>query len=145
LQKKNAHSNTPSFHPPKTLLEEKTQFQHVPFTKEKFFIFKIPTAVLGDNWGDILRARVCCIVQTPILNKSPTKLKSPKYHPPGPLRPSSSPKWAKRADDGWGSLEGGSILPRKKVPKVFLVNFSLGPRGQKSDWALGLGPFEGGF
>jgi len=52
---------------------------------------------------------------------------------PGSLRPKSGPKWAKKADYGGGALEGGSILSRKKVTKIFLVNFPHGPWSQKFD------------
>jgi len=46
--------------------------------------------------------------------------------PSGPLRPSSGPKWAKRADYGVGPLERkGGILPIENVTKISRSNFPI--------------------
>jgi len=39
--------------------------------------------------------------------------------PPGPLRPTSGPKWAKKSDYGGWALEGGVHFTKEKV-KIFL-------------------------
>jgi len=61
----------------------------------------------------------------------------PDHHPPGPLRPSSGPKWAKRTDYG-GPLEGGGAFYKgKRLQHFSKSNFPFDPGTE--------GPIEGGF